>query len=223
MVTSVGGVPFSLAPGCALAAPRSSAGHRSPPLFLLIHRVSGALLCVVPQLRSGCIPSLQLRLRVGKAPAALMAYSAGCHPSLPRTAGVGGPELCPASPQIHQSKVVVSNQIFCSPFPSVSVFRRASSLGELRCCLVRERCIALPGRGLTFCHGNVAWVNRLERPETVRLPLALLCRLVDALGSKPSLFPGPAAAHRLCVRTRGPHHLSPHPRDGGDPRFSPDA
>ena len=111
----------------------------------------------------------------------------------------------------------------CSPFPSVSVFRRASSLGELRCCLVRERCIALPGRGLTFCHGNVAWVNRLERPETVRLPLAFRCLLADALGSKPSLFPGPAAAHRLCVRTRGPHHLSPHPRDGGDPRFSPDA
>ena len=77
-----GGVPFSLAPGRALAAPRSSAGHRSPSLFPLIHRVSGALLCVVPQLRSGCIPSLQLRLRVGKAPAALMVYSAGCHPSL---------------------------------------------------------------------------------------------------------------------------------------------
>ena len=112
-------------------------------------------------------------LRVGKAPAALMAYSAGCHPSLPRTAGVGGPELCPASPQIHQSKVVVPNpeRYICSPFPSVSVFRRASSSGELRC-MVRERCIALPGRGLTFCHGNVAWVNRLERPETVRLPLA---------------------------------------------------
>ena len=214
-----------MALGRAPAAPRSSAGHRSPPLFPLIHRVSGALLCVVPQLRSGCIPSLQLRLRVGKAPAALMAYSAGCHPSLPRTAGVGGPELCPASPQIHQSKVVVSNpeRYICSPFPSVSVIRRASSLGELRCCLVRERCIALPGRGLTFCHGNVAWVNRLERPETVRLPLAFLCCLVDALGSKPSLFPGPADAHRLCVRTRGPHHLSPPPRGGGDPRFSPDS
>ena len=206
-----------MAPGCALAAPRSSAGHRSPPLFPLIHRVSGALLCVVPQLRSGCITSLQLRLRVGKAPAALVVYSAGCHPSLPRTAGVGGPELCPASPQIHQSKVVVS-----IPFPSVSVIRRASSSGELRC-LVRERYIALPGRGLTFCHGNVAWVNRLERPETVRLPLAILCCLVDALGSKPSLFPVPAAAHRLCVRTRGPHHLSPPPRGGGDPRFSPDS
>ena len=90
VVTSVGGVPFSLAPGRALAAPRSSAGHRSPPLFPLIHRVSGALLCVVPQLRSGCITSLQLRLRVGKAPAALVVYSAGCHPSLPRHPQDGG-------------------------------------------------------------------------------------------------------------------------------------
>ena len=212
-----------MAPGCALAAPRSSAGHRSPPLFPLIHRVSGALLCAVPQLRSGCITSLQLRLRVGKVPAALVAYSAGCHPSLPRTAGVGGPELCPASPQIHQSKVVVSNpeRYICSPFPSVSVIRRASSSGELRC-LVRERCIALPGRGLTFCHGNVAWVNRLERPETVRLPLAFAFWSTSWAPCH-SPCPRSQAAHRRCVRTRGPHHLSPHPRDGGDPRFSPDA
>ena len=103
-----------------------------------------------------------------------------------------------------------------------SVIRRASSLGELRCCLVRERCIALPGRGLTLCHGNVAWVNRLERPETVRLPLAFA---FWSTSWAPCHSPCPSshAAHRRCVRTRGPHHLSPHPRDGGDPRFSPDA
>ena len=82
----------------------------------------------------------------------------------------------------------------CSPFPSVSVIRRASSLGELRCCLVRERCIALPGRGLTLCHGDVAWVNRLERPETVRLPLAFAFWSTSwapskILSSSPSLRP----------------------------------